>query len=235
MGCDEIAMPSGCLGSSTDDTLVDVSRETGVGVTPYHLLGTGARWTRRGAELLGRLLRPLLPKPNLESDQITVEVRRVSDLSPLSRVSTRLWIAWLFSWRTRWANFDWYVSVHAGNRIVSIGGVVDRRGSVNGVPARLGLLGAVFTLPEHRARGLARDVVRRATRLMTELGCDYGVLLCTDSLVPFYERLGWQRVPNPLRFERFGRAGFAQSNVMVYECAGRPLPEGTIDVNGLPA
>ena len=213
-----------------------MSRVTGVGETPYHLLGKGARWTRRGAELLGRLLRPVLPKPDFTSDRTTVRVRRVSELGPVSRFAMRLWIAWLFSWRTRWATFDWYVTVQADDRIVGMAGVVDRQGTIGDVPARLGLLGAVFTLPEHRGRGFASDVVLRATQLMTdELGCDFGVLLCSDHLIPFYERQGWKHVQNPLRFERFGRAGFAQSRVMIYECAGRPLPDGTIDVKGLPA
>lgn len=186
--------------------------------------------------LLGRLLRPVLPKPNLASDRISVQVRRVAELSGPTRVAMRLWMAWLFTWRTRWAAFDWYVSVHVGDRIVSMAGVVDRRGSVGDVPAHLGLLGAVFTLPEHRDRGFGSDVVRRAMQLMADgLGCEFGVLLCSDELIPYYERQGWKHVQNPLRFERFGRAEVAQSNVMVYECAGRPLPDGTIDVNGLPA
>ena len=213
-----------------------MGRVPGVGETPYHLFSTGSRWTRRGALLLGRLLRPILPKPNFKSDRITVDVRRVSDMSGFTRVAMRLWMAWLFSWRTRWAAFDWYISVHAGNRIVSMAGVADRIGAVDDKPVRLGLVGAVFTLPEHRARGFASDVLRRATQLMTEeLGCEFGVLLCTDRLVPFYQRLGWKQVTNPMRFERFGRSEFATSKVMVFECAGRPLPAGTIDVKGLPA
>jgi GNAT superfamily N-acetyltransferase len=213
-----------------------MSRVTGVGETPYHLLGTGARWTRRGAELLGRLLRPVLPKPDFTSDRTSVRVRRVAELGPVSRFAMRLWIAWLFSWRTRWATFDWYVTAHADDRIVGMAGVVDRQGAIGDVPVRLALLGAVFTLPEHRGRGFASDVVRRATQLMSEeLGSDFGILLCTDQMVRFYEGLGWQRVPNRMCFVRFGRVGYAQSNVMVYACAGRPLPDGTIDVKGLPA
>jgi GNAT superfamily N-acetyltransferase len=213
-----------------------MARVTGVGETPYHLLGTGARWTRRGAVLLGRLLRPVLPKPNFKSDTITVEVRRVSEMSRISRIAMRLWLAWLFSWHTRWAAFDWYVSVHAGRRIVSMAGIVDRPGEIDGIPTRLGLVGAVFTLPEHRQRGFATDVVRRANQLLAdEIGSEFGVLLCADSMVPFYARQGWKWVPNTMRFERFGRPGFAQGNVMVYECAGRALPAGTIDVMGLPA
>jgi GNAT superfamily N-acetyltransferase len=186
--------------------------------------------------LLGRLLGRVWPEPRLRAARITVKVRRVRELSPPARIGIRLWLAWVHSWRTRWANFDWYVTVHTGGRLVSIAGVVDRVGAVGGVPTRLGLLGGVFTIPEDRRRGFAGDVVRRATRLMADgLGCEFGVLICGDRLVPFYERLGWKRVTNPMRFERFGRRGLVGSNVMVYECAGRPLPAGTIDVRGLPA
>jgi GNAT superfamily N-acetyltransferase len=208
----------------------------GVGETPYNLVGTGAYWSRRGAEFLGRLLGRLWPEQRLKAARLAVKVRRVSELSPVSRVGIRLWIAWVFAWRTRWADFDWYVSVHSGRRILGIAGVVDRMGTVGGTPARLGLLGGVFTIPEERTRGLGTDVVRRATRLVEhDLKCDFGVLICSDRLAPFYARLGWKRVPNVMTFERFGRKGAIRGRVMVYECAGRPLPEGVIDVKGLPA
>lgn len=207
-----------------------------VGEARYQLAGVGAAWSRRGALLLGRLLARFVPQPSYRSSAVTVKVRRVADLNLLRRVAIRAWMAWVFAWRTRWADFDWYVSAHTNDRLVSIAGVVDRAGAVGGVPTHLGLLGAVFTVPEARGRGFASDVIRSATRLMTdELGCQFGVLICVDGLVPFYERLGWKRVSNAMRFERFGRTGYAQGNVMVYECAGQPLPGGTIDLLGLPA
>ncbi len=68
-----------------------------------------------------------------------------------------------------------------------------------------------------------------------DLRCDFGVLICGDDLVPFYERVGWKRVSNMMTFERFGETGVVIGEVTVYECAGRPLPAGTIDVRGLPA
>jgi GNAT superfamily N-acetyltransferase len=207
-----------------------------VGEAPYQLAGAGAYWSRRAAVLLGRLLGRLSPEPNLNSARITVHVRRVSDLNPVARGGIRLWLAWVHTWRTRWASFDWYVSGHAGRRLVSIAGVVDRVGAIGGVPTRLGLLGGVFTVPELRQRGLASEVIKRATTLMAdELRCEFGVLICGDQIVPFYERLGWKLASNVMTYERFGRRGYIGTNVMIYECAGRPLPAGTIDVRGLPA
>ena len=148
----------------------------------------------------------------------------------------RLWLAWNFAWQTQWASFDWYVSAETRGRTVSIAGVVDREGAVGGVPSRLGLLGGVFTRREYQHRGLASEVVRRSTALMTDqLRCDFGVLICSDDVVPFYERLGWKRVSNLMTFRRFGETEVIRGKIMVYECAGRPLPAGTIDVKGLPA
>jgi GNAT superfamily N-acetyltransferase len=208
----------------------------GVTQTRYQLTGVGAYWSRRAAIFLGRVLSPLLPSSRLNAARVTVKVRRVSDLNPVTRAAIRLWLAWVLSWRTRWASFDWYVTVHADRRLVSLAGVVDRVGTIGGVPTRLGLVGGVFTIPELRRRGLARDVVTRAAKLMTnDLGCEFGVLICVDGLVSFYEQLGWKRVSNAMKFERFGRTGYARSNVMVYECTGQPLPDGTIDLLGLPA
>jgi GNAT superfamily N-acetyltransferase len=185
---------------------------------------------------LGRLLAPLLPRPSAKSARVTVRVRRVSEINPVTRAAIRMWLAWVFAWRTRWAGFDWYVSVHADGRMLSLAGVVDRLGTVGGVPTRLGLLGGVYTIPEVRGRGMASDVVKRAVQLMThQLESDFGLLICGDGLIPFYERLGWKRVSNAMEFERFGRQGLVRGNVMIYECKGRPLPPGTIDVKGLPA
>ena len=186
--------------------------------------------------LLGRLRRRPPVEPTENSAQVTFRVQRVSDLTALARIRTRLWLAWSFAWRTQWAGFDWYVNAETRGRTVSIAGIVDRDGVVGGVRTHLGLLGGVFTHPQYQRQGLASEVVRRSTKFMTDdLRCDFGVLICSDDLVPFYERLGWRRVSNVMRFERFGETGAVIGKVMVFECAGRSLPAGTIDVRGLPA
>lgn len=162
--------------------------------------------------------------------------RRVSDFKWFTRAYIRLWLAQTHGWRTRWAAFDWYVTAEIDGRQVSIAGVVDRRGAVGCTPARLGLLGGVFTLPRYRRKGMASAVVQHSTRLIVdELKCNFGVLICSDKLVPFYQRLGWRLVANEMVYERFSQRGVVDINVMVYEFAGRPLPPGPIDVVGLPA
>lgn len=172
----------------------------------------------------------------MDAARATIHVRRASDLGRYTRLRLWLWMAWGHQWRTRWAAFDWYVTAEIDERLVSAAGIVDRRGAVGGAPAHLGLLGGVFTAPEHRMHGLASEVVRRSTEIIAkELQCDFGVLMCTRELIPFYERLGWKQVSNHLVFVRFGEAGSHGGPIMVCECAGRTLPAGPIDVMGLPA
>lgn len=207
-----------------------------VGNAAYRLVAVGLRWSRRGAALLKRThLRPR-SEPTENTVGVTFRVRRVSDLTPLARARIWLWLRWAHQLDTKWAAFDWYVSAETGGSQVCIAGIVDREGAIGGVPTRLGLLGGVLTVSEHRHHGLASEVIKLSTKLMAdELHCDFGVLLCGDKLVPFYERLGWKLVSNVLTFVRFGETGVVNDNVMVYECAGRPLPAGPIDVKGLPA
>lgn len=167
---------------------------------------------------------------------VTFATRRTRDLTLAQRARTRLRLAATHRWTTRYADFDWYVTATADGSDRSIAGVVERDGAVGGRPARLGLLGGVLTLPAFRGQGLAAEVVRRATRLIEdELGCDFGVLMCGDELVGFYERLGWKLVPNEMTYERFGATRLVEINTMVYECRNRSLPPGPIELRGLPA
>jgi GNAT superfamily N-acetyltransferase len=206
-----------------------------VGRATYRLLAVVLGLGARGTAYLSKHSRLLRRAPE-QTAPIIFRAKPVSELSRLARFRTRFWLARSHVWQTQWAGFDWYVTAEAGQRRVSIAGVVDREGSVGGVPARLGLLGGVLTVPSYRRRGLGGEVVDRATGLMRDtLGCDYGVLICGEALIPFYERRGWRQVSNPMIYERFGRRRIMKTPVMVYECGGHPLPPGPIDVHGLPA
>ena len=54
-------------------------------------------------------------------------------------------------------------------------------------------LGAVGTLPEYRGRGFARETVGTLAELFKNEGKDV-YLFCKDKLVPFYEKVGFQKV-----------------------------------------
>lgn len=205
------------------------------GTALYGLLADTLRWSARGTTLLERPRPRRRPAP-MDAVAATIRVKRASDLSRYARLRLWLWMARGHQWRTRWAAFDWYVTAEIDGRLVSAAGIVDRWGTVGGALAHLGLLGGVFTAPEHRRHGLAGKVVRRSTEIIAnEIQCDFGVLTTAPRLFPLYDRLGWKHVSNVLAFVRFGEPGVHGGAVMVCECAGRSLPAGTIDVLGLPA
>jgi len=66
------------------------------------------------------------------------------------------------------------------------------------------------------------------------LGVEFGLLVCEEDVVPFYERLGWQVVEGPLTFDQPGGQATWPAVVMVLPCGGKAWPEGMIDLCGLP-
>jgi GNAT superfamily N-acetyltransferase len=207
-----------------------------LGGAMYRLAALALRAGTAIASRLPRRRRRFLDPESPVSVAPTFRIQRVRELTFSRRIRTRLWLAATHGWTTRYAGFDWYVTARAGGNDLSIAGVVERDGAVGGQAARLGLLGGVLTLPAFRGRGLGSEVVGRAMRLIEdELGCDFGVLMCGDEHVGFYERLGWNHVSNAMEYERFGATRLVEINTMVYECGDRSLPPGTIELKGLPA
>jgi GNAT superfamily N-acetyltransferase len=74
-------------------------------------------------------------------------------------------------------------------------GVLRHRGSANGLPALVGGIGGVVTIPDAQKRGYAALVVQHATEfLRREWNVDFALLFCVDRMVRYYERLGFQTV-----------------------------------------
>ena len=94
-----------------------------------------------------------------------------------------------------------------------------------------------MTPPDQRGHGLASYTLRQVAAFMPhEMGVAFGLLVTGLDLIPFYSRLGWQRVTAPLRF--FQPDGQDKSDrievVMVLPLTDQPWPEGPIDLGGLP-
>ncbi|MDQ3806018.1 MAG: hypothetical protein M3416_19580, partial [Acidobacteriota bacterium] len=82
----------------------------------------------------------------------------------------------------------------------------------------------------HAQRGM-----RHAAEFMRhEWGVEFGLLFCRDALVPFYERLGWQLVNEPVEVEQESGPVVSTLNVMVLPCDGRDWPAGPVSLNSLP-
>jgi predicted N-acetyltransferase YhbS len=140
-----------------------------------------------------------------------------------------------FGWQLQWSENDWSLLLRTENEIVCHVGVVDRTITVGGRPLRVGGVGAVATAPAWQRRGCARQLMETTAIFMRdELHLTAGLLICGDSRVPFYGRLGWQAVPGPLLFDQPQGKVTVPTNIMVLLFGETPWPAGRIDLCGLP-
>ncbi len=99
----------------------------------------------------------------------------------------------------------------------------------------VGGLGGVIALPEARGRGLARQVVGRATEFMRDdLGASFGLLFCLPRLVPFYESQGWTVVEPGVLIDQPGGKVPAPTPVMVLPFGPELWPNERVDLGSLP-
>lgn len=100
---------------------------------------------------------------------------------------------------------------------------------------RVAGLNELVTLPAHRSRGVGSRLLRETeSQWFDSLGAECGLLLCADALLPFYSRLGWQKVDGRVHFaQRDGRRTWA-ANCMLLDPSGKLPVSREIDLCGLP-
>jgi aminoglycoside 2'-N-acetyltransferase I len=169
---------------------------------------------------------------------VEIEVKRTDELTESERTYIDAWLIQQFGEESHdyaWSDVDWHVLLRVDDQLVSHVEIVERTGTVDERPVKLGGIGGVVTLSEWRGRGLATAVLGRAATFMRdELRVAFGLLICGQKMIPFYSRLGWQVVAGPLVFDQPGGKVVFDDVTMVLPCAGADWPEGTIDLCGLP-
>lgn len=78
-----------------------------------------------------------------------------------------------------------------GEELVSCVQVFPRQIRIRGVPVPMGGIGSVFTAPEKRGCGLARELMDRAATSMVERGMEVGMLFPAPDRMDWYRRQGW--------------------------------------------
>lgn len=119
------------------------------------------------------------------------------------------------------------------------GGIVEispRKIAIGAQLVSVGGVGGVMTLATMRGFGLGKVVMQRAIEFIcTELQANMGMLYCADSLIPFYQKLGWQlMMQRPFVFHQADgiRTLPDKHNVMIYLCDNFEIPAGEVDVKG---
>lgn len=137
----------------------------------------------------------------------------------------------------QWAPAEWGIQVrNDADDLVAYGGLVIRDGTHDGRPARIGGVGGVKTHPDHRRLGYAAEIMRSAHRFFSAADeVDFGLLVCEDSLIPYYGRLGWQVFDGEMLTQQpAGKVRFTFNRVMVIPVTGSAPEAGVIDLNGPP-
>jgi GNAT superfamily N-acetyltransferase len=135
----------------------------------------------------------------------------------------------------QWTPPQWYVVARLDGRLVGRLSLARREIGVGGTLVDVGGVAGVTTLPELRGRGIAAAMMRRTAAFFgEELRVPFGHLLCRADIAPVYASVGWERVPIPTWFEQSSGRQRYPHETMVLRCAGRPWPEGEIDLRGLP-
>ena len=135
----------------------------------------------------------------------------------------------------RWAPADYYVLINRDGQLAGRLGLLDSKVSVANQIIRVGGIGGVATKPEFRHRGVASAMLFRAAEFMkSDLGIEFGLLLCRHEVSPVYAKMGWVIVPGPTTFTRAGVSTTYPSDTMILPLAGKTWPAGLIDMLGLP-
>jgi len=167
-----------------------------------------------------------------------IEIRTSSQIPKAELEQVSAWVTQIFSDDNdglQWATDDWHVMVRLDRQVASRVGIVERMGTVNGQPVKLGGIGGVATLPAYRRRGLAHAAMAKAAEFMrNELKVEFGLLICGTKMILYYGRSGWQVVQGPMLFEQPKGMVTYTDTIMILPCTKNDWPSGIIDLCGLP-
>ncbi|HOZ49124.1 MAG TPA: GNAT family N-acetyltransferase [Candidatus Hydrogenedentes bacterium] len=167
-----------------------------------------------------------------------IEIKRREDLTPAQKTLIQEWIEDIFGdteLKHEWSEPDWHFFVLDGNETVSYLAVTERSATVDDRAVKLAGVGSVMTPKKLRDHGLASIAMHRVHAFICEeLKADFGFLLCSYDLVPFYRKLGWELMDAPVMFGQTTGLEYWNEEAMVFPCAGQEWPEGEVDLCGPP-
>jgi GNAT superfamily N-acetyltransferase len=170
---------------------------------------------------------------------LKIEIQSTANMPTPLRLFVRQWLRQIFGEDANpftWAEPDWRVLVWQSEQLVSHVDITERTAWVGERPIRLGGIGGVATLPAWRKEGLATAALLQAAAfLYHSLQAEFGLLMCDPAMVPFYQRLGWATIHNPLTFEQPGGTIHMDGGaIMILPCRSQTWPPGPIDLCGPP-
>lgn len=136
---------------------------------------------------------------------------------------------------TQWAVSDWHVLVWEDDKIVSHVEIVERTATVGSCPICLGGIGGVATLKNWRKHGLAEVALKVAVNYLHQpLAVDFGLLVCSERMIPYYSKFGWRLISRPMWIDQPQGRVLYTAPIMILPVGKDKWPDGDIDLCGQP-
>lgn len=164
-----------------------------------------------------------------------ISIRASASLSDEERWHVHARQAHIFDLSETFATVDWYIFGLYHGQWVSMLEIAQRRVFVGTQPVDIALIGSVVTRPEWQHHGYATTVLQTATAFLCQrLNLSFGLLLCLNDIVPFYQQRGWEQITESLFYTQPSGRIQSDQQTMVYCCSDQPWPRGMIDLCGFP-
>ncbi len=138
-----------------------------------------------------------------------------------------------FVQQTKWATPDWTVINFLNKEVASFYNIVEREIKFGNKVLKVAGINSVITSEKYRGKGFATYMLQETQHfLFNELHSDAGLLLCADSLVPFYERMNWYKVDCPVYIDQPDGKRLWQANTMMLFKGTKERSPSEIDLKG---
>jgi hypothetical protein len=136
---------------------------------------------------------------------------------------------------THWAQPEWCYRGFVDQKLVVFYNLVLRSVRIDGTAVRVAGLNNMITLAAHRGGGHASRLLRETQANWREkFDVEGGLLLCADTLVPFYAKRGWVRTDAQVMYDQpSGKKSWA-ANCMLLDTQQQFPDLRQIDLCGLP-
>lgn len=165
-------------------------------------------------------------------------IKLVRALSEAERQTLEGWGTNIFGadhFSLKWRPKDRHFLCYEQGELVSKVSLLKHEVYVEGHPIDVGGIGGVVTVPSACGRGHATALLQHTAAIMRdELAVPFGLLFCLETLAPFYERLGWQRVSQAVLIDHLPGKIICPMNTMTLACRRQKWPAGLVDLRSQP-
>lgn len=135
-----------------------------------------------------------------------------------------------------WSKPNFTITYTEENELISFYNIVKRNVLFDGESGTVAGINNVITLPEFRGKGYSSKLLNSTKKyLFEELAVDYGLLLCANELISFYEKLGWYKVDSTVFYTQpVKRTEQWNAETMLLSNGAAEYHPDEINLNGLP-